>query len=97
MESLKERFLRYVAIDTQSVEDSSEQPSSKKQLDLLNLLKRELESMGVDVDGGFYMGVFRADYRKDLSVNWYSAVSSDDEYPDFHKPDMLFATKLFDK
>ena len=57
----------------------------------------ELESLGVDVDGGFYMGVFRADYRKDLSVNWYSAVSSDDEYPDFHKPDMLFATKLFDK
>ena len=57
----------------------------------------ELESLGVDVDGGFYMGVFRADYRKDLSVNWYSAVSSDDEYPDFHKPDMLFATKLSDK
>ena len=50
MESLKERFLRYVAIDTQSVEDSSEQPSSKKQLDLLNLLKRELESMGVQAE-----------------------------------------------
>ena len=50
MESLKERFLRYVAIDTQSVEDSSEQPSSSKQLDLLNLLKRELESMGVQAE-----------------------------------------------
>ncbi len=56
----------------------------------------ELESIGVDVNGGFYMGVFRADYCQDLSVNWYSAVSSDDESPDFHKPDMLFATK-FDK
>ena len=50
MESLKERFLRYVAIDTQSVEDSSEQPSSKKQLDLLNLLKAELNDMGVNAE-----------------------------------------------
>ena len=54
----------------------------------------ELEGLGVDVEGGFYMGVFRADYRQDLSVNWYSAVSSDDPSPDFHKPDMLFATKF---
>ena len=50
MESLKDRFLRYVAIDTQSVEDSSEQPSSKKQLDLLNLLKAELNDMGVNAE-----------------------------------------------
>ena len=57
----------------------------------------ELMEYGVDLNGGFYLGVFRADFHKDGSVNWYSAVSSDDEYPDFHKPDMLFATKLFDK
>lgn len=51
---------------------------------------QELEAMGLNLKDGFYMGVFRADYRADGSVNWYSAVKSDDVSPDFHKPDMLF-------
>ena len=56
--------------------------------------KAELRELGCDLEGGFWMGVFRADYRSDLSVNWYSAVSTDDISPDFHKPDMLFFTKI---
>lgn len=55
---------------------------------------QELESMGLNLKDGFYMGVFRADYRSDGSVNWYSAVKSDDESPDFHKPDMLFKAAI---
>ena len=51
---------------------------------------QELESMGLNLKEGFYMGVFRADYRSDGSANWDSAVKSDDVSPDFHKPDMLF-------
>lgn len=50
---------------------------------------KELKSMGIDLKGGFYMGVFRADFRGD-DVTWYSAVPTDDESPDFHKPDVLF-------
>ena len=52
----------------------------------------ELRELGCDLEGGFRMGVFRADYRPDMSVDWYSAVSTDDISPDFHKPDMLFST-----
>ena len=44
---LLERFLRYVKIDTQSDEESSTSPSTKKQYDLLNLLKEELDNLGV--------------------------------------------------
>ena len=54
----------------------------------------ELEALGLNLGDGFYMGVFRADYRPDMSVNWYSAISTDDKSPDFHKPDMLFKAKI---
>jgi len=42
-----DRFLRYVAIDTQSLEDSESYPSTAKQLDLLRLLADELKALGV--------------------------------------------------
>ncbi|HNT27229.1 MAG TPA: peptidase T [bacterium] len=42
-----ERFLRYIAIDTQSDENSETSPSSAKQFDLAKLLKKELEEMGL--------------------------------------------------
>lgn len=43
-----ERFLRYVKIDTQSDESSKTFPSTMKQFDLLNLLKKELEEIGLE-------------------------------------------------
>ena len=39
-ESVLSRFLRYVKIDTQSKEDQTIVPSTKKQFDLANLLAR---------------------------------------------------------
>ena len=48
MEKILDRFLRYVAIDTRSDEDSETQPSTLKQLDLLRLLRDELEALGVE-------------------------------------------------
>ena len=42
-----DKFLRYVVIDTQSVEDSSTYPSTAKQWDLLQLLERELREIGL--------------------------------------------------
>lgn len=55
--------------------------------------KEELRSLGVDLSN-FRMGVFRADFRPDGSVNWYSAVPTEDKSPDFHKPDLLFSASM---
>ena len=46
--SLKERFLRYVAIDTGSSEESGQHPSTDKQWELARLLESELKEMGAE-------------------------------------------------
>lgn len=46
-EAVLDRFLRYVKIDTQSAEDQTTVPSTKKQFDLANLLVDELKRLGV--------------------------------------------------
>jgi tripeptide aminopeptidase len=43
---LEDRLIRYAAIDTQSDETSTTSPSTKQQLDLLQLLADELKGMG---------------------------------------------------
>lgn len=48
MEPILKRFLRYIAVDTQSDEKSQSQPSTAKQLDLLRILCKELNDMGVE-------------------------------------------------
>src|SRR5678815_850786 len=45
-ESAMDRFLRYVKIDTQSQEDQTTVPSTRKQLNLANLLAKELTALG---------------------------------------------------
>lgn len=47
-ERLVERFLRYVAVDTQSDPESETFPSTAKQLTLLNLLLEEMLGMGLE-------------------------------------------------
>ena len=59
MEKILDRFLRYVKVDTQSNEDSQTQPSTSKQLNLLKLLCKELNDMGVEAtldEYGYVMG-----------------------------------------
>ena len=46
METVTERFLRYVKIDTQSLEDKETVPSTEKQFDLARLLEKELKEIG---------------------------------------------------
>lgn len=56
--SCLERFLRYVAYDTQSDPDSTTYPSTEKQLVLLRVLKAELAELGlqdVAMDGHGYV------------------------------------------
>ncbi|NOZ86806.1 MAG: peptidase T [Deltaproteobacteria bacterium] len=43
-----ERFLRYVKVDTQSDEESESCPSTAKQLDLAEILARELKELGLE-------------------------------------------------
>ena len=45
-ETALDRFLRYAKIDTQSAEDQPTVPSTKKQLNLANLLAKELKDIG---------------------------------------------------
>jgi tripeptide aminopeptidase len=45
-EPVIDRFLRYVKIDTQSAEDQTTVPSTRKQLNLANLLAKELTTLG---------------------------------------------------
>ena len=48
MEKIRDRFLRYVAVDTMSNEDSETQPSAEKELNLLRMLRDELVGLGVE-------------------------------------------------
>ena len=48
--SILTRFLRYVAVDTQSNEESETQPSEDKELVLLRMLRDELKAMGVQAE-----------------------------------------------
>ncbi|MCH5329379.1 MAG: peptidase T [Alistipes sp.] len=61
---LKERFLRYVAVDTRSDENSDTFPSTAKQFDLLNMLVEEMQTLGledVSIDKyGYAMGTIPA-------------------------------------
>lgn len=47
MEKTLDKFIRYARIDTQSKDDADTYPSTKKQLDLLNLLVRECRENGI--------------------------------------------------
>ncbi|MBE6212202.1 MAG: peptidase T [Rikenellaceae bacterium] len=66
---LKDRFLKYVAIDTQSDENSETFPSSAKEWDLLNLLVEEMKALGledVSIDKyGYAMGTIPASEGKE--------------------------------
>lgn len=59
MEKILDRFLRYVSVDTQSCEESESQPSTTRQLNLLGMLRDELNAMGVEAEldeFGYVMG-----------------------------------------
>lgn len=58
-----ERFFKYVAIDTQSSDESASFPSTPKQFDLLKVVKADLEAIGLqDVtmdEWGYVMGTLK--------------------------------------
>lgn len=69
MEKLLDKFLRYVAVETTSDENSETQPSSQKEFDLLRMLQKELQDMGVKADldeYGYVMATIPANSDKEI-------------------------------
>lgn len=50
MEKILDRFLRYIAIDTMSDEESSSSPSAAKELVLSEMLFKELKALGLEAE-----------------------------------------------
>jgi tripeptide aminopeptidase len=68
-ESVLDRFLRYVKIDTQSQEDQNKVPSTEKQLVLANLLAKELKELGADNVRVSEFGIVYASVKGNLPDN----------------------------
>ena len=69
MEKILDRFLRYVAVDTQSNPESETQPSAAKELDLLRLLCQELKAMGLEAEldqYGYVMATIPSNCDKEI-------------------------------
>ena len=69
MEKILDRFLRYVSVDTQSNEESETQPSTDKQLNLLRMLRDELQALGVEAtldEFGYVMASIPSNLDKDV-------------------------------
>ena len=69
MEKILDRFLRYVAVDTQSDPDSTSQPSAAQELNLLKMLRDELQAMGVEAtldEYGYVMASIPSNCGKDV-------------------------------
>lgn len=69
MEKILDKFLRYVSFDTQSCEESECQPSTAKQLKLLEQLRSELESLGIEAtldEFGYVMASIPANTGKKI-------------------------------
>ena len=69
MEKILDKFLRYVAVETTSDENSETQPSAKRELDLLRMLRDELLQMGIKAEldeYGYVMATIPANTRKKI-------------------------------
>src|SRR4026209_1243739 len=97
-ESAMDRFLRYVKIDTQSQEDQTTTPSTRKQLNLANLLAKELTALGAQNVRVSEFGIVYATVPGNLADNskvpvigfiahmdTSPAVSGENVNPIFHK------------
>ena len=69
MEKILDRFLRYVSVDTQADPESASQPSAAKELDLLKMLRDELEALGIEAtldEYGYVMASIPSNCNKDV-------------------------------
>ncbi len=89
-EKIFERFLKYVAFDTQSDSDSKTTPSTNKQLDLANYLVSELQDLGIEDahvdDKGYVMATLPSNADKDVPTIGF--ISHMDTSPDMSGKDV---------
>ena len=57
-----------------------------------SVAREELASLGLDLEGGFWMGVFQGEAGGE--IRWYSLVPTDDATPDFHQPKVFFPCRM---
>ncbi len=85
MEKLLDRFLRYVAVDTQSDESSDSQPSAAKELNLLAMLRDELTALGVKAgldEWGYVMAEIPSNLESGRKVPAIGFIAHVDTSPD---------------
>jgi len=84
METVIDRFLRYIKIDTQSNEESETTPSTEKQFSLAKMLVDELKAMGITEvsmdDNGYVMATLPANTNKKVPTVGF--ISHMDTAPD---------------
>jgi tripeptide aminopeptidase len=85
MESILDRFLRYVRIDTQSNEHCSDYPSTEKQLDLCRLLVDECNAIGLEdvsvSEFGVVMATIPSNVDHDVpTIAWVAHVDTSPEF-----------------
>ena len=69
MEKLLDKFLRYVSVETTSDENSESQPSTAKQLNLLKMLRDELQALGIQAEldeYGYVMATIPSNVNHDI-------------------------------
>lgn len=87
MEKIKNRFLKYIAIDTRSDESKANliKPTSKGQLELGKILKEELNDLGLDAyinEEGFVFSCLKANTDKNLpKVGFIAHMDTSPEMP----------------
>ena len=84
METVTDRFLRYIKIDTQSNEESETTPSTEKQLNLAKMLIDELKTMGISEvsmdENGYVMATLPSNTNKKVPTVGF--ISHMDTAPD---------------
>ena len=74
--TVKERFLRYVQIDTEADPASKTYPSSEKQKDMTKLILKELEEMGIEAssnDAGYVYATLPGNTDSDCKTVFFCA------------------------
>lgn len=56
--------------------------------------REELRSLGLDLEGGFWMGVFQGEAEPGGAIRWFSLAPTDDAKPDFHQPKVFFPCRM---
>ena len=76
MDTLLDRFCRYVKVETTAVEETDKYPSSEGQLELGKILAGEMEDLGLEDVGvdkfGIVMGTVPATARNAPTIAWLS-------------------------